>query len=355
MSHPLLLLRADASVEIGTGHILRLLALAQAWVATGAPVVLATTDCPPALAARLAQEGVEIVSLQREDDSAELLRLIEKRKPAWIAWDGFQFRPEYFLATESAAVRGLLIEDFPRAHALPIDLVLNYNFAARASDYPQVRQHAEFHLGPGSFLLRKEFWPHRNARRAVRSAATRVLVTLGGADADNVTEKVLEEMANASLPALEIVVVLGAANPHETAIRAAAARSPHHVRIERNVSDMPALMDWADLAISAAGITAWELVFMQLPTLLLLTAENQMNNARTLSAAGVALFVDVERSTFQEALAQLVGSYEQRAKMAAACAQIIDGEGVFRLRDAMLRRCGQEVEMPDREPVTIHR
>src|SRR5205807_9904518 len=88
---------------------------------------------------------------------------------------------------------------------------------------------------------------------------------------------------------LEVQVVLGFSNPHRESLEAAAAVSRHAVQLLDKVSDMPERMAWADGAISAAGSTCWELAFMGVPMLIIVTADNQRGSANALERREAAV------------------------------------------------------------------
>ena len=131
--------------------------------------------------------------------------------------------------------------------------------------YANREAHTRLLLGTRYVLLRREFWPWRGWRREIPAVARKVLVTLGGGDPDNVTLKVIRALAQVEIEGLEAVVVVGPANPHLEELQAAVKDTPHPIRLESNVTNMPELMAWADVAITAGGSTCWETAFMGLP------------------------------------------------------------------------------------------
>src|SRR5258705_3656609 len=126
-----LILRADASARIGTGHVMRCLALAQAWLDGGGQACFACAECPPALQQRLAGEGVTSETIHAEPGGAEdaraTARLARKRGARWIALDGYHFGPSYQAHLRAAGLRLLLLDDEARASSYEADLLLNQN------------------------------------------------------------------------------------------------------------------------------------------------------------------------------------------------------------------------------------
>lgn len=164
-------------------------------------------------------------------------------------------------------------------------------------------------------------------------------MTLGGSDLDNVTLKVLEALALVSSDRLEATVVLGGGNPHRASLEDAASRAAFPIRVIVNAPNVPGLMADADLAVSAGGSTCWELAFLGVPALLLVTAKNQQGIALGLDEAGAAesrgWAGDVTPTALAEALARLAQDAPRRAEMSRRARALVDGRGAERVLGAM--------------------
>src|SRR6185295_9238731 len=100
-------------------------------------------------------------------------------------------------------------------------------------------------------------------------------------------------------------------------------------------SDMPGLMDWADVAVTAGGSTCWELVFMNVPSIVIAIAENQLDVAKQLGILGASVNLgwheEVTSSQIAESLSYLLSSTERRNLLAQRCNTLLDGDGVDRV------------------------
>ena len=103
-----------------------------------------------------------------------------------------------------------------------------------------------------------------------------MLVTLGGSDPHNVTLKVLEGLSLLDIPGIEVKVVVGDINPHYAKLRDYCDSRELNVELLRGVENMAEIMSWADCAVTAAGETCYELIYMQTPFLSMIVAENQI-------------------------------------------------------------------------------
>ena len=167
------------------------------------------------------------------------------------------------------------------------------------------------------------------------------MLTLGGADGGNLTAKVMDALALLKDRAFDVQVLAGPLNPHIDALHRHAAATPN-MQIRTDVSDPSPLMAWADIAIAAAGTTAWELAFMQTPALLLVAAPNQTDVADGVAefAAGQSLgrAEDLRRNDIAVALRQLIDDPARRRLMAERGKNLVDGGGPARVLAAMHER-----------------
>ena len=330
-----LLIRADASIRIGTGHVMRCLALAQGWAQAGGRVTFAMAGSSVPLRFRLEREGFEVITLQVEPGSAEdavaTLQLARDLPASWLIADGYAFASDWQEVVRAGGVRLAVLDDYGHADRYFADLILNQNVLVDPQLYVRREATSRLALGPGYALLRREFLAWSGAARLIPAIATKVLVTLGGSDPDNVTARVLANLRG--LSGIEVIVVVGGSNPHRVALEALVqecnAGTPW-LRLEVDATNMPELMAWAEVAVSAGGSTLWELAYMGLPALLLVLAENQVPAARALDAAGIAQLL-ASPDDLTGALAALLPDAARRRAMSAAARLLVDGRGVARV------------------------
>lgn len=343
MRNNILLIRADADASIGSGHMMRCLALAQAWKADGGAVVFVTRSESDSLLSRLGEEGFGVVSVMASHpdarDRATMSQALSSHPHAWTVLDGYDFDPEYQRWITEGGNRLLVIDDEAHLSRYYADLVLNQNVHAPKLDY-SVDDHTELLLGSRYLLLRSEFQGWLDWRRTVPNAARHILITMGGGDAENRTAEVLGSLKELELEGMEVVVVAGDSNPHHEEL-AALSRELPCARLVRSATNMPELMAWADLAVSGSGSTAWELAFMQLPAILLVLASNQASIAAELDRRGAAVSLGEAMaqpwSAIADVVSRLASNKGLRQSMADVGRQIVDGHGAARVVAAMKR------------------
>ncbi len=214
----ILLLRADASVAIGTGHVMRCLALAQAWQDAGGKVTFAMAQSTLPIKERVLKEKFTFVPIAAApgsaDDGNQLLTLARAQRPRWIVIDGYQFGEGYQRALKNEGFDVLLIDDNGREGIFAADLVLNQNMHANQGPALYRNQSRETYttllLGTKYALLRREFLVAGESRQ-IAPVGRKILVSMGGSDPDNATCRVMEAIERFEAERLEVALVVGEA------------------------------------------------------------------------------------------------------------------------------------------------
>lgn len=352
---------------------MRCLALAQAWkdgvVGCGGKGVGAygsdgdgqvqfiCAALPPSLEDRLRREGCEVVRIQAVPGSHEDIEQTLNSAPppyahtpklphaaSWLVTDGYPFDAAYQRAIRAAGFKLLVIDDYNHLPEYDCDILLNQNIGAETYRY-KVNPEARLLMGPRYALLRREFRTPISSNdrttpiKSVPTPVKNVLVTLGGSDANNVTLKVIEALKEVSIVGLHVKVLLGAANPHAESVRAAATSTAVPFELITASDDMPSLMRWADIAVSAGGSTCWELCLFQVPMILIVLAENQRRIVEQLVARGAAVFgeegTDMDGGRLTKAIKRLLASPTEMENMKDVEGALVDGEGVLRVVSAL--------------------
>ena len=330
-------------MAIGSGHVMRCLALAQSWQDAGGHAVFVMATCTDPLERRLRFEGFETAQTSGQvgspADASETARLAHKHDAAWVVVDGYGFGPEYQANLKSRGLKVLFVDDTGHAEHYSADWVLNQNIHASEALYSNREASTRLLLGPEFAMLRREFVPWRNWKRETSIIGRKVLLTMGGSDPDNITARVLRVMLTEF--SAETTAVVGYNNPHLPGLR---ELSEHcgRVQLVANVTNIPELMAWADVAISGAGGTSYELCYMGLPPLLFVIAENQRHVAEHLSELSAAVHAgtthDFNAQRFAEELCCLIGDQERRQAMSNRARALVDGLGADRVRAALLEK-----------------
>jgi UDP-2,4-diacetamido-2,4,6-trideoxy-beta-L-altropyranose hydrolase len=342
MKRGVLLIRADATVMSGTGHVMRCLALAQAWQHGGGDVIFAMAQATAAIRERLRSEQAKIVDIEADSGSSEDLRqtinAARSRNAEWLVVDGYHFDAHYVSELQNV-LSLLVIDDNGELESYASELVLNQNAHARAEMYAKRSPRTRVLLGPRYALLRSEFTAYSNWARMVPERGARVLVTMGGSDPQDLTPRILSALASLSIDYLQIRAVVGGSAENRNEVAGKAARFPGRVEVLSNVATMAELMAWADMAIAGAGTTCWEMCLLGLPAILVVVAENQRFIAGHLASMGAAVDAGPAESIDCWSLArsseELLDNRDRRLKMSQLARQLVDGKGSERVLEMM--------------------
>ncbi len=336
-----LLVRADATVASGTGHVMRCLALAQAWQSADGDVVFAMAQSTRAIEERLRAEAIKVSNIQGEPGSAEdrqqtaaQARRVEAR---WIVVDGYAFNAEYVSRMQDM-FSVLLIDDNGGLDFYSPELVLNQNGHAQPEMYSQRAPNTQLLLGPRYALLRNEFVAYRDWERKIEDRGRRILVTMGGSDPQDLTPRIVAALADMPLADLQIRVVVGGSADNRSAVEETASSSTGRIEVLSNVADMAEMMAWADLAIAGAGTTCWEMCLLGLPAVLVVVAGNQKFIAEQLASVGAAVNAGAAGSidsSIALLAAELLNDNQRRLKMSQSARQLVDGRGRDRVLEMM--------------------
>jgi UDP-2,4-diacetamido-2,4,6-trideoxy-beta-L-altropyranose hydrolase len=290
----LVAIRADASLEIGTGHVMRCLTLAGLLRERGARNCFICREQPGNLCAAIEERGFQVrrLSLDGEaehswhrdaDESRTAIESLGER-PGLLVVDHYGLDERWERSLRSRVGRILVLDDLAdRHHDCDVLLDQNLHDAPESRYAGRVGEHTRVFVGPQYALLRPEF---DQVAPGVRDRGLhRLLVFFGGVDPSNEALKVVLALRSLEPHGLRVTVVLGPVSPHAASVSAAAAGS-EGIELLGATREMAALMAQADLAIGTCGGSAWERCALGLPSLVVVSADNQRDDARILHARG---------------------------------------------------------------------
>ena len=362
--------RADASVQIGTGHVMRCLTLADELTRQGHECRFICRKHKGHLGELISGKGYELTLLPAVDrtepesvanrnttyadwlgvpwpqDAEQTLEALIAFKADWLVVDHYSLDASWEQQVAKAVGLIMVIDDLAdRNHECA--LLLDQNLGRSPSDYDGlVPQDCQRLIGPDYALLRPEFAElrERSLKRRAQPESKRILISLGGVDRANVTGQVLSALGATALPwGTHLDIIMGEAAPYLDEVRRQAVRLPFKATVSVNVSDMAERMCLADLSIGAAGGTSWERCCLGLPSVLVILAENQVSGAEALETAGAALTI-TDPTAVQAALPRELAKISRLGclqRMSRAAVGITDGKGTSRIVQSMVSLAGR--------------
>ena len=358
--------RVDSSLEIGSGHVMRCLALARALREGGATCSFICREHPGNMIEDIRAEGFVAYGLllnPRETRSAQI----------YESWLGGIYTADALgsISFLSASLQDLLVVDhyaiderwesivkpyFKKIMVIDdlanrihnCDYLLDQNLSHSSLNYAALLpQECKTFFGPRFALLRPEFSMIRQKLGASKKrykGLNKILITLGGTDANNITSEILKAIPlESSQHFYQIIVVMGSNAPHIEAVRDIASKLPISVDVTVGVRDMANLMIRADLVITGAGTTVWEACTLGVPMLIKVLAQNQRENATRLQDLGAAIVLS-DSVDFKVDLVHAVKSLSSPQvlkKMGLNASEITHGSGCKLISDQLF----SELEM----------
>lgn len=355
--------RADASIQIGTGHVMRCLTLAEELRRQGHKCQFICREHKGHLGELITEKGFELTMLQTDgstklessgdertayadwlgaswqQDAEQTIAALTPLNADWLVVDHYALGAHWEKALRLCCNKIMVIDDLAdRQH--DCDLLLDQTFGRDRADYlPLIPKKCQLLCGAQFALLRPEFaqWRDYSLKRRKQGNLQHLLINLGGVDKDNVTTQILEALVNASLPAVcRITVAMGATAPWIKEVEQQAKLLPWPTEVKVGVNNMAELMANSDLALGAAGATSWERCCLGLPSVMVVLAENQRTIAKNLEKQGLALFLDRNDISTENIKIKIKRLIQMADKFKYSASTITSGTGAMLVSEAML-------------------
>ncbi len=345
--------RTDATSQIGTGHFMRCMTLADALRQRGARIRFVSRGLPSHLSDMLATKGMEFVPLNRDDaentygdlahskwlgasqaqDASDTAQALMDQSWDWLVVDHYALDARWESAMRVSARQIMVIDDVAdRQH--DCDVLLDQNFYADMDTRytGKVATSCQLLLGLRYALLRDEFRELHEQVKPRDGIVKRVLVFFGGVDADNYTGLAIQALSGLDINGIAVDVSIGAQHPYCTEIEAVCAKHGYVCHVQTN--RMAELMAAADLAIGAGGSATWERCCLGLPALSICVANNQRKQIYEAAAKGLLYAPSSDGdliSVLKKHTAALLENPLLLKLISNTAMKVVDGRGAIRV------------------------
>ena len=305
--------RVDASAQIGTGHVMRCLVLAEELKRRNVEVLFITRDHSGHLSQVIQNQGHKVILLPA---AKEKLKLTDNDLPHapwlavawkqdaedtskvlcdsivdWLIVDHYAIDYRWHQVLRPLTKKIMVIDDLAD-RVLDCDILLDQNFYIDPlTRYDGLVPYGcSTLLAPRYMLLRKEFLKIEQRGVSSKSEVKKILVFMGGADLTNETVKVLKAIDNIKSFQIHVDVVIGGSNPYASIIKDM-CHDREDVLFYQNVNNIAELCSNSDIAIGAGGVATLERCFCGLPSLVMLTADNQVETTLAMDKAGAIVCI----------------------------------------------------------------
>ncbi len=349
--------RVDASLKMGTGHVMRCLTLAQALKENGTNVEFICRKHEGNLIGKIHSGGFNVYELEvfeetefdtrlahshwlgatQQQDADDCINILKAVKLDWLIVDHYALDEQWQKRLKPYCEKLMVIDDLAdRKHQC--DILLDQTFGRQQEDYLTFTpKDCELLLGSQYALLRPEFskWREYSLERRSKPEFKQLLINMGGVDVDNVTEKVLDELKICSLSNdIKITVVMGGSAPYLESVKSKVITLTCKIEVKVDVGNMAEIMSNSDIAIGAAGSTTWERCCLGLPTIQIVIAKNQQFLAETLACRNIVKLV----KEVKETTCLLENSSKWMKGVSNSALEICDGMGTYKVFNKMTDR-----------------
>lgn len=328
--------RVEAGAGIGLGHLRRSISLAKALRRKGERCLFVTRADPAVLelirAAGFPSEPLPNLPLWSEQELRWSLELALSRHPAGVVVDSEEPDVPYWMGWQKEGFLTVVRDDLGRRH-LPVDLVINGNADAERLPYPSDPKR-QFLLGLAYAVLAPEFW-NRPTRPRAPEKASRLLLLSGGADGAGSLPDFLRRLDRLETD-FQITVVIGPFFRNRKEIESVCFGMRQTARLVQNPSSLLPLIQEADLAVSAAGQTLYDLACAGCPALAFEAASNQAGQLAALEREGSVIRLKPDGSDLEATVERVASDQALRERMTRRGQSMIDGLGAERVASSLL-------------------
>jgi len=357
--------RVDASVQMGTGHVMRCLTLAQELKDQGHEVIFISRKLKGHLCNLINKKGYQVYCLPFENktinncelkhaqwletswelDAQQTIEIMDKyiQDADWLIIDHYALDYKWESRLKHYSKYIMVIDDLAdRRHLCDILLDQNYYLNMEFRYKNLVSSSSKRLLGPKYALLRNEFIELRKEEpiRKKGEDIKNILVFFGGSDPTNETFKTLFALSELDCNKINIDAVVGVSNPNKDKIKNYCNQFPH-IKFHCGIDYMARLMKRADLAICAGGATTWERYCMGLPAVLISVAYNQVEICHALSTLGIDCYLgksgEVNDIDILRAFYKFQTGHISLSNTSMKALEVVDGLGKYRVVSELLK------------------
>ncbi len=323
------LIRVDANSKMGVGHVMRSVALAQYLTRQNIEVRFLTVTESAAVCGYLKKQKFETSFLEIKNNDEDFKNILNELNQGfdWLILDHYSFDENHHKKVRDQKVQLLIISDVP-PYSQYADLILNHALQDEKFHSPDQR----YLFGTKYALIRQELI---EAVKRERKGNQNLLVTLGGGSFPELLQKILRAVTSITNFKLNVKVLCGFSVDQKLV----QIKTHHKIEYLSQSLEVGELLDWADLCISAAGGTSWELCFFGVTGIMGVVADNQVDIARNLDQQGifksVGLYQNASETVLAAELKKLLLNEPLIRQMRSKARKLVDGKGPERIFQAM--------------------
>ena len=346
--------RVDSSLEIGTGHVMRCLALADILRDQNSDIYFICRNHPGNLIEYIESKKYKVFIIVNKEgqnfkldsnlphakflgdnqtnDANDCYAILSNIQPNWLILDHYGIDVLWQQILKNRYDKLMVIDDLANRQHI-CDILLDQTLGRKKQDYIKlVPKNCNLLLGPKNALLRPEFlkWRDFSLKRRLNPEFKKLLINMGGTDPNNITEQVLKALEKCQLPCnLKIIVILGGQSPHIESVKSKIRDLPYIIDLKVNVQNMAEIMASSDIAIGASGSSTWERCCLGIPSIQIVIADNQKLIAEAVYKIKAAISLNIQNiGMICTSLSEAENKLEELSRNSS---QVTKGKGIFKV------------------------
>ena len=340
-------IRVDSGIDIGIGHMMRCISLAETLSKTNFEIIFISKKLNNTIYDIISKKKYKICILPENNKNMNIMMhdAIETQKiitsfedsTSWLLVDHRKLDIQWEKTLRKFVQKIIVIDDLANKKH-DCDMLIDQNLYEKMDErYKKlVSKNCKKLLGPKYALLRSEFSDLRQKPIKNRIELQNILISFGGTDPSNETRKVLEALKILNLKNVQINVVTTSVNPFKDEIKQLCS-SMTGVNFHCDVDKIGALMSTSDLAIGAGGSTTWERCCLGLPSLVSVISEDQLECTKIMDKEGCIIYLGLaENLTITDYVEKIKNiNIKHLQKMSELNLKFVDGQGCKRITNEM--------------------
>ncbi|MBL1140623.1 MAG: UDP-2,4-diacetamido-2,4,6-trideoxy-beta-L-altropyranose hydrolase [Proteobacteria bacterium] len=357
--------RVDASMQIGTGHVIRCLTLAEGLRDHGAVCSFICREHQGHLLDRIKEKSFDVVTLLDNEegfltDSSDLMSLpahaswlgcgwqtdaeqtisvLNNVQPDWLVVDHYALDARWENVIKPYCKRLMVVDDIAdRIHEcdLLLDQNLVYEMESRYQD--KVPNTCTLLLGLDYALLQPVYAKMHDCVQIKNESVQRILIYFGGADQNKLTERTISAFMQLNRPDIEVDVVISSKS-HQAGLIEEQILNKDNIHLHSDLPTLASLMSKADLAIGAGGSTNWERLCLGLPALVVSISENQRQVTKFLNDQGLIKLMghadEIDNQRIKVELEQIL-AMPNLFDWSKCCLDACNGKGLLKVVEILM-------------------
>ena len=345
--------RVDASVIIGTGHVMRCLSLANILRECGTKSYFICRAHPGHMAEKIKAEGYDVILLPLAriqgiegnasdnyaswlgasllKDASETIQHLKENNPVWLVVDHFALNSIWEMRVKEVIDLNIMVIDGLANRKHECDLLLDQTYSLKGEDRWKnlVPKKCKLLVGPKYALLRAEFIEAQRHLRQRDGKVKRIFIAFGGVDELNATSITLDALIELNKKDISVDVVIGITNPNRKNL-IEKYHKIDYINIFLDPNNIADLMAAADLAIGACGTMMWERCLLTLPTLIITVAQNQITLAESLHSINAAVYIgdisEISCDSIKVIIEKYLNNAEKLIEIQRVCEELMSQE-----------------------------